>query len=978
MLHAGDLPDHQPALSYTRSGTTDVNVTMNFPYPGAVIKEKDGLIVNVTVANSGTLHVNQSFNVTLHIQNKNNQFHKFLDQYQVDGLGAPGNSTTFSFKNWTTFFMAGYYTVNVTTQLGGDTVMSNNTALLDIHVLPDNETVDMVLGSARVLNPSGTTDHLFNYSVIYTYDSFPENINVTIDDEPFDLLQADITDLNASDGKGYYYITKLETIGMHTYQFQASFGNNSTASNILNGPWINLTLQNPQVRPYKGNITDLYNFTVTYGDYNNNPKPGITLSINLKTFDFYPINPFDEDFSDANNNFYCKVYGYELGLGPLKWSITAKGGDDTLTVGPFNFTGPSNNTGFLRGNVKKSDGFDLKDVNVILLPLLYTTKTDGSGNYQFEVPTGHKYQLIFHKDGFYNRTEGSITIPKDKVVYKNVTMFPLPVGGDVLGWVVDADRGSPIQGATVSAETDQGTITTSTNSIGYYEINGIPQQDDVNLTVEKEFYKSSFTLVDVKEAKATLYNFSIEEKNPPFTITPSNNSMSINVSTHFTIDFNTAVNISTFNISLFKHEDGDWVEVNVSLSYDNETYIATLAPEGGLIYITDYKMILSAGLQEDSGKLYLWRDFSLFYRTTFKSLESIVLYPDEYEEEIPVNASIEIILDVEVDPSTVNIILKRKEGSSLNGKKTTEHFNAIDSPLVYSRITYDPDDELKNNTIYFVSLLDTLTDTLGNVMLPEDKVWYFKTWKDDNTPPDGLETDSDGDSLPDEWEENYGLDPDDATDAIENPDNDNLTNLEEYRYGKPGSWVEAIDGVWWGGTDPTKRDTDGDGMPDGWEVQYSLNPLDPTDADQDADGDGYTNKQEYDKGSNPLDDKDPPAEPEKNNTAVWYITTFVIIVFVLIILMILFIIARSRREIREQEAEAEEEELKNGFIEKKRHKAKRSRSREEEEVLEESESFGLDLEEAERAFMDDYVAEEIDESDDYEESISDEEIYEEE
>jgi len=47
------------------------------------------------------------------------------------------------------------------------------------------------------------------------------------------------------------------------------------------------------------------------------------------------------------------------------------------------------------------------------------------------------------------------------------------------------------------------------------------------------------------------------------------------------------------------------------------------------------------------------------------------------------------------------------------------------------------------------------------------------------------------------------------------------------------------------------EDTDDDGMPDGWEVQYGLNPLDPSDADGDLDGDGLTNLEEYQAGTNP-------------------------------------------------------------------------------------------------------------------------------
>ena len=46
-------------------------------------------------------------------------------------------------------------------------------------------------------------------------------------------------------------------------------------------------------------------------------------------------------------------------------------------------------------------------------------------------------------------------------------------------------------------------------------------------------------------------------------------------------------------------------------------------------------------------------------------------------------------------------------------------------------------------------------------------------------------------------------------------------------------------------------DSDGDGMPDEWEIANGLNPHDPTDAGQDPDGDGLTNLQEYLHGTNP-------------------------------------------------------------------------------------------------------------------------------
>jgi hypothetical protein len=155
--------------------------------------------------------------------------------------------------------------------------------------------------------------------------------------------------------------------------------------------------------------------------------------------------------------------------------------------------------------------------------------------------------------------------------------------------------------------------------------------------------------------------------------------------------------------------------------------------------------------------------------------------------------------------------------------------------------------------------------------------------------------DLDNDGMPDWWEDLYGTDKT-TFDAHQDPDSDELDNIEEY-YNSTRPLSDDSEDLNGDGT------PNGYGMPDGWEVGYGLNPL-VDDANVDLDLDSYTNLEEYNAGTDPTDPESYPGHPGKaagdsdkdSSDEDWWWLIILIIVVVIVIIIVAMIVLKKRKD----------------------------------------------------------------------------------
>lgn len=118
------------------------------------------------------------------------------------------------------------------------------------------------------------------------------------------------------------------------------------------------------------------------------------------------------------------------------------------------------------------------------------------------------------------------------------------------------------------------------------------------------------------------------------------------------------------------------------------------------------------------------------------------------------------------------------------------------------------------------------------------------------TPTDPSKTSTGGSGLADGFAVVYDLDPHGPNVGRIDHDDDGLnTGLEaQFSLDRFNDTRTAL----LEGLNPRDEDSDGDSLPDGWEVTHDLDPLDPADGNEDSDGDGLSNGREFFWRTDPL------------------------------------------------------------------------------------------------------------------------------
>lgn len=199
-----------------------------------------------------------------------------------------------------------------------------------------------VLSNSNYLPSVGDSTTFFNFTVEYTdLDNVgPIYMNVTINNESYQMTKLDSNDFNYQDGVFYIFTTTLQN-GTSYYHFNASDGVTEVQTTVMTGPDVTYSnnydpqLASGGVSPQIGFTHTIFRFQVNYSDNDNNAPKFVKLVLDGIP---YPMHK-----KDSQDNYYIDgvIYEYETTLLPGTYEFYFNASDAERSTYTSSISGPN-------------------------------------------------------------------------------------------------------------------------------------------------------------------------------------------------------------------------------------------------------------------------------------------------------------------------------------------------------------------------------------------------------------------------------------------------------------------------------------------------------------------------------------------------------------------------------------------------------------------------------------------------------------
>jgi uncharacterized repeat protein (TIGR01451 family) len=198
---------------------------------------------------------------------------------------------------------------------------------------------------------------------------------------------------------------------------------------------------------------------------------------------------------------------------------------------------------------------------------------------------------------------------------------------------------------------------------------------------------------------------------------PAKNAEDVDVTAKVTATFNYSVTNVTSETFMLEGPDG---EVTSTIKPTTTDKMFTLCPDEKLAYDTQYTATLKESLEDTTRGLTLGKDCVWTFTTTERALEVVSRGPAKDAEDVAVTANVTATFNFSVTNVTSQTFMLEGPDGKVDGAFSPT------PPATDTMFTLDPDKDLAYNTMYTVTLDESLKETKG-LTLGKDCVWNFTT-----------------------------------------------------------------------------------------------------------------------------------------------------------------------------------------------------------------------------------------------------------